>query len=196
MPAEELVRFCGRRRGGLGRVLEVGCGNGANLWYLAEQSEGAVGMDFCADALSVARILCAERGIPAAASALVLGSASHLPFADGRFDTVVELMVSQHAPWEAHADLYREYRRTLRPGGLAFLYHLMQGTSGTRTDRWDYPEGIPLFPEAGRVCVPPIDALETVFGEAGFGHRERRMMERVYPDGSVTRYAILEGTAQ
>jgi SAM-dependent methyltransferase len=212
MPAEELVRFCGRQAGRgwtLGRVLEVGCGNGANLWYLAEQSHLAVGVDFCGEALQAAREICRLRGcgqetcesrsgrrVWKSPAVLVSASAGRLPFGAGTFDTVVDLMVSQHMLWREHDGLYREYRRVLRPGGAAFLYHLVQGTSGSVPRFFDYPKGIDLFPAAGRVCLPDQTLLAATFERSGFGAVEQRSMERSYPDGSHARYAVIEGFAR
>lgn len=193
MPSEELVRFCGRRRGSLGRVLEVGCGNGANLWYLAEQGSLAVGLDLCDEAIQAAETLCVQRQ---AVAVLVLASAFEIPFADAYFDTVVDVMVSQHVPWVEHERLYREYRRVLRPGGLGFVYHLVGGTTDSRADQYDHPNGISLFPAAGMTCVPPAELLASRFEAAGFQQVERRGMDRTYPDGSRACYAVIEGTAQ
>jgi ubiquinone/menaquinone biosynthesis C-methylase UbiE len=196
MPSEELVRFCGRRRGALGRTLEVGCGNGANLWYLARETHTVVGVDFCTIALQAAQGLCDAEGEQRAwaPTQLVSATASALPFADNSFDTLVDCMVSQHVSWWDHETLYREYARVLAPGGTAFVYHLMQGTSGSTRNEFDYPDGIALFPAAGRMCLPDLWALELTLRVSGFDAIERRGMARTYPDGSIACYAVLEGT--
>lgn len=194
MPAEELVRFCGRRRHTLGRVLEVGCGSGANLWYLAEQTDDpVVGVDFCDSVLPIARATCARRG---ATMTPVLASSFELPFQDGTFDTVVDAMMSQHVAWGDHRRLFTEYRRVLRTGGTTFIYNLVQGTSGSARGTFDHPEGIGLFPEAGRLCLPTTGALTECVWASGFGPINHRAMERTYPDGTRACYAVLEGTAR
>lgn len=197
MPSEELVRFCGRR-GALGHVLEVGCGNGANLWYLTRTADEAVGVDFTTIALQAARALCDdERDRRHGSHArLVAASAYALPFADASFDTVVDVMVSQHVAWGDHVTLYREYRRVLRRGGTAFVYHLGAGTTGTRWGTYDYPAGIDLFPAAGHVCLPDGWALHGSLVHSGFGTIIRRGMDRTYPDGERACYVVIEGTAQ
>lgn len=188
MPAEELVRFCGRRRGTLGRVLEVGCGNGANLWFLAQQSSlPVVGVDFCDEALRAAQV-----AIPDAH--LIQASALDLPFNERSFDTVIDVMMGQHLSWQDHEHLFDEYRRVLTRGGTAFIYHLVHGTSGTIRGYYDYPDGISLFPDAGRVCLPVAEALTLRLGQRGFSHIERRGMDRTYPNGERACYAVIEGT--
>jgi SAM-dependent methyltransferase len=207
-PAEELVRFCGRLRRPLGRVLEVGCGSGANLWFLAEHSELAVGVDFCGTALRVAQQVCTDRGCGqetrdsrpghrcwTAPAVLAAADAFRLPFAAATFDLVADLMVSQHVNWEAHTALYGEYQRVLRPGGGIFLYHLVRGTTGSLEGETDHPAGIGMFPEAGRVCLPDARQLADRLRGLGFVGVEERGMTRTYPDGTRACYAVLEGTA-
>lgn len=194
IPSEELVRFCGRRRGKLGRVLEVGCGNGANLWYLAQQSDEAIGIDFCDVALQAARELCVAHGCGHKVDVME-ADAHDLPFTNGSFDTVVDAMVSQHVSWDDHAVLFKEYRRVLKRGGTAFLYHLVRGTTGSDEGTVDFPDGIALFPEAGRMCLPHPALLTWRFVQSGFRLVERRGLVREYPDGEIARYAVIEGTA-
>lgn len=203
-PCEELVRFVGRRGHSLGRTLEVGCGNGANLWFLAEHADTITGVDICDLALNAAHNYCYQRlGAPGlrpglATWELLNASAFDLPFGSGTFETVVDCMVGQHVSWDDHVALFREYRRVLVPGGWVFVYHLVAGTTGTvaRAETFDYPHGIALFPKGGRVCLPDWHSLAHRLTACGFAEVEKRGMERTYPDGSRARYAVLEGQAR
>lgn len=192
-PAEELVRFVGRRHGAVGRVLEVGCGNGANLWFLAEHADATSGIDICPEALRAAEDLLQQRGVQADVR---WGSALALPYPASSFDLVVDVMTGQHLSWHDHGALFGEYRRVLRPGGWVFLYHLVAGTTGSRPGQYDYPSGIDLFPAAGWICLPDRELLATVLSRQGFGHVEQRELQRTYPDGTCARYAVLEGVAE
>jgi SAM-dependent methyltransferase len=191
-PCEELVRALARRPAPGARVLEVGCGNGANLWCLAEHFAAVTGLEASGAALRVARGYVARRA-PGAPVALVLGDARRLPFAEATFDAVVDVMTSQHLPWADHDAAYAGYARVLRPGGWLFLYHLTRGTSGS--GRAPDVARLALFPAAGLTCLPSVTALETAVLRAGLGLREGRSRElaRRYPDGMTAHYAVLEG---
>lgn len=188
-PSEELVRFVGRRGGAIGRrVLEVGCGNGANLWFLAEHAIEVDGLDFCEGALREAGELLRWRGKDNVR--LTRGDAEALPYADESFDGVADLMVSQHVPWDAHVPLIKEYRRVLRPGGWLFLYHLTSRTSGGDQDQPDV-ERLDLFPGAGLTCLLPGSTLARMVSAAGFDDVEMSGMAREYPNGLVAHYAVI-----
>lgn len=189
-PSEELVRAVGGRQ--LGDVLEVGCGNGANLWFLASKTVGrVVGLDGNAEALGKAIAYTRDKGCTVE---LVRGDIARLPFPDASFDSLVDSMVSQHAPWAAHPALYAEYRRVLRPGGWLFLYHLTGKTTGGSWPTVDHPR-LALFPDAGPVCLPGGGALEATVMEAGFTDTRLSGLAREYPAGEVAHYAVVTGTA-
>lgn len=189
-PSEELVRAVGGRY--LGDVLEVGCGNGANLWFLAERTAGrVVGLDGNVEAIRAADEHMDRRG---SLVELLRGDIFALPFADGSFDSLVDCMVSQHVPWDRHPALYAEYRRVLRPGGWLFLYHLTDRTTGGQTRRPDH-DRLALFPAAGLTCLPNRWALGAVVQDAGFVNVMVAGMAREYPAGDVAHYAVVTGTA-
>jgi len=91
-------------------VLDIGCGTGGTLDRLREFAT-PVGLDLEPLALS----LCRERGH----EALVLASATALPFGEGTFDAVVALDVLEHIPDDGAAAV--ELARVLKPGGMAVI---------------------------------------------------------------------------
>lgn len=93
------------------RMLDLGCGTGANLVLFAEFGR-VVGLDLGAEALRLA----ATRGTGAG---LTEGVATRLPFVAGCFEVVACLDVLEHLDDEAGA--LREMRRVLRPGGTLLL---------------------------------------------------------------------------
>jgi SAM-dependent methyltransferase len=93
------------------RILDVGCGTGANLEMLANFGE-AEGVDVSAEALA----FCRERGLQNVRQ----GEAEHLPYDDCLFDLVTGLDVVEHLDDDVAG--LREMRRVLHPGGYAFLF--------------------------------------------------------------------------
>ncbi|MEU7595404.1 methyltransferase domain-containing protein [Streptomyces sp. NPDC039022] len=98
------------------RVLEAGCGVGAQTVHLVASSPGAhiTAVDICADSLDQARARLAAR--PHAATVRwQQADLTDLPYADASFDHLFVCFVLEHLPDPARtlADL----RRVLRPGG-------------------------------------------------------------------------------
>src|SRR6267378_2744747 len=69
------------------RILDVGCGTGANLVLLSEFGD-AQGVDVSPDAL----VFCRERGL----ENVRLGAAESLPYEDDEFDLVTAFDVVEH----------------------------------------------------------------------------------------------------
>ena len=105
---ERVCRDIAKRRA---RILDVGCGTGANLQMLANYGV-AEGVDISAEALE----FCRARGL----SKVKLGPAEALPFEDASFDLVTGLDVVEHLDEDAAG--LSEMRRVLRPGGRALLF--------------------------------------------------------------------------
>lgn len=93
------------------RILDVGCGTGANLQMLA-QFGAAEGVDVSNEALE----FCRARGLVQVQQ----GAAESLPFADASFDLVTGLDVVEHLDDDIAG--LREMRRVLRPNGRAVLF--------------------------------------------------------------------------
>ncbi|MBM3764867.1 MAG: methyltransferase domain-containing protein [Acidobacteria bacterium] len=96
-------------------VLDAGCGTGLLLRDFRDTFAPSLeaGIDFAWPALPVA----AHR-----TSALLAGaSADALPFRDGSFDAVHSADVLQHMTIAGALEAMREFRRVLKPGGLAAL---------------------------------------------------------------------------
>jgi SAM-dependent methyltransferase len=93
------------------RILDVGCGTGANLEMLADFGE-AEGVDVSTEALD----FCRTRGLQNVRQ----GEAEHLPYEDRSFDLVTGLDVVEHLDDDVAG--LREMRRVLRLGGRALLF--------------------------------------------------------------------------
>lgn len=131
-PPEEVVRFVARnfykkpKRETI-QFLEVGCGPGANLIYLAREGFKAIGLDGSQVALSRAEERLSEQGLTAA---LHLGDAMDLPFKNASFDCVLDVeCIYANTLADSHRIL-AEVHRVLKPGGLLFSKAFMVGTYG------------------------------------------------------------------
>jgi SAM-dependent methyltransferase len=94
------------------RLLDVGCGTGANLAALREVAH-PVGIDAAVDAIR----FCRRRGLPHT----VAGSAAALPFAAESFDVALSCDVLSHRSLPDRSIPLAEIRRVLRPGGVLLL---------------------------------------------------------------------------
>ncbi len=93
------------------RILDVGCGTGANLEMLGEFGT-AEGVDVSVDALE----FCRSRGL----KDVKQGEAEKLPYDDSSFDLVTGLDVVEHLDDDLGG--LREMYRVLKPGGSALLF--------------------------------------------------------------------------
>ena len=125
-PNEELCRFMGRhyfsfpveKRGDI-RILETGCGSGANLWMIAREGFEAHGIDLS----EVAIRLCAEmhRHYQTKAT-LAAGDMTACPYPNGHFDAIVDVFSSYCLDQAGFAAFLTEVHRLLKPGGRFFIY--------------------------------------------------------------------------
>jgi SAM-dependent methyltransferase len=93
------------------RILDVGCGTGANLEMLTRFGD-AEGVDVSGEALT----FCRDRGL----QNVRRGEAERLPFPDCSFDLVTALDVVEHLDDDRSG--LSEIARVLRPGGRALLF--------------------------------------------------------------------------
>ena len=95
-----------------GRLLDVGCGNGAQTRLLKPLARRLFGLD-------IVNINEAEGAIPGGEPLFVQSGAMALPFRDGSFDIVTAFEVLEHLTDDRAA--VAEVGRVLRPGGYFFF---------------------------------------------------------------------------
>lgn len=135
-PAEELIRFVARNfykapdRARV-RFLELGCGPGANLWFLAREGFGFVGIDGSPAAIRQAEAhLDAECPRWRDRGELRVGDVSRLDFAEASFDAVIDNECVYCSDWDSALAIYAEARRVLRPEGRIYVRTFARGSAG------------------------------------------------------------------
>lgn len=92
------------------KILDVGCGTGANLEMLGQFGE-ACGVDVSDDALEI----CSRKGL-----VVRKGLAESLPFSDNQFDITTALDVIEHLDDDLAG--LRELFRVTKPGGYSLIF--------------------------------------------------------------------------
>lgn len=138
------------------RVLDVGCGGGANLLrLLALAPEGHVtGLDYSETSVATSCETAAAE-IAAGRCDVAQGDVAAMPFADGSFDLVTGFETIYFWPDVPRA--LAEIRRVLAPGGTLFFCNEDDGTSGE-----DWTSAI------DELRVYTADELAALLAEAGF----------------------------
>jgi cyclopropane fatty-acyl-phospholipid synthase-like methyltransferase len=125
-PNEELCRFMGRRLFSISpehrkdiRVLEVGCGSGANLWMIAQEGFDAHGIELAPEGIALCKQLLDERNLSAH---LYVGDMSETGLPSHHFDIIIDVFSSYCLPESGYLNFISEANRLLKQGGILFSY--------------------------------------------------------------------------
>ncbi|WCF07925.1 class I SAM-dependent methyltransferase [Paenibacillus thiaminolyticus] len=121
-PNEMIIRFIkgNFKKGhpGQTKILDLGCGTGRHVIFLAQEGYDVTGIDFSRPGLDFTKHALAELGLQAN---LIEGSITQLPFPDNYFDGIVSFAVIYYFLSEDIDCIIQEIYRTLKPGGKAFI---------------------------------------------------------------------------
>jgi SAM-dependent methyltransferase len=104
--------------------LEMGCGAGPNLLWLAQKGMTVSGADISPTALELCRGNLRSAGLSDRIGSLIECSVDNVPFPDESFDGILESCVFQHLQKEERERAFSEVKRLLKPGGL-FVGHML-----------------------------------------------------------------------
>lgn len=155
------------------RILDVGCGTGGNLAFLAEWGQGS-GIDLSPLALSLARC----RRLPRLAQASGLA----LPYANHSFDLVTLFDVLYHR-WISDDDqAIKEAYRVLRPGGWLLL------TDSALPSLWSVHDEIYYARQRYTLTAVRTKLTEAGFGGGVFSYANTLLLPLVAATRIVTRW--------
>lgn len=149
-PWSEVTDFLADHSGSVG--IDLGCGNGRHLEYLAGSVDRAVGIDLSREILREAASRRRDAGFDAD---LVRGQATTIPVRSDAVDVALYIATMHHLPTRgARIESLDELARVLRPGGVGLVS--VWSTTHDRFDResgfdaeidWTLPNGetVPRF---------------------------------------------------
>ena len=137
-PSENLVRFIARTFYRSNRphikILEIGCGTGANLWFCARENFSVYGIDASTSAINI----CKDRlnqEIPSWSGQLVVGGITELDFPSDFFDCVLDIECGCCLTLSSVHTAYSEVLRVLKPGSPFFVRTFAEGSFGDKTGK-------------------------------------------------------------
>lgn len=109
------------------KVLDLGCGTGANLWYLACEGYQVYGIDGAPEAIEQTRYNIGQV-CPDWKGELVVGDMVSLPWGDNTFDVVIDINAATCNTLDEMRRIYGEAYRVLKPGGMLHSQIFATGT--------------------------------------------------------------------
>lgn len=189
-PAESLIRFIAKNLPNTCRkeikILEIGCGGGANLWYMAREGFDVYGIDGSSTAIKKARVFLEAEKLNAE---LKIGDAAKLPYDGSYFDAVIDVECLYSNSKADAQKILAQIKRVLKDGGLFYSRTLADdmyiGSSRRKIADMEYTD-VSDGPLAGRglsrlstrdqamalygkfLDVISIDSLVTTFNNGSF----------------------------
>ena len=120
-PSEELIRFIAQNfyqkaEKSKVKILELGCGPGANIWYCAREGFKVFGVDGSTSAIEKCKTRL-NHEIPNWNGELIVGDIVSLPYKSNQFDAVIDNEAIAHNSYEDSKRIYSEAARVLKNGG-------------------------------------------------------------------------------
>lgn len=110
-----------------GPLFDAGCGDGRGVLDIVAEDRPVVGLDFSRSQTT--------RATEVAPGRIAQGDMTALPFVDDVFAAVTAFYSIIHVPAEETLDVYEEFARVLRPGGVALVTTGTEDWAG-RNDDW------------------------------------------------------------
>jgi len=112
-----IVKFF--KKNGVKRVLDLGCGSGRHVVYLAKHGFEVYGIDIAKSGIKIAKNWLKKEGLKAN---LKVGDIyKKLPYKDNFFDAIISIRVLYHGRIEWIRRCIKEMKRVLKPNGFIFV---------------------------------------------------------------------------
>lgn len=156
-PAEIVVQFVFRNfiRNGKTKVLDLGCGAGRHIFFMANENIDTYGLDISEEGINYTSELLNQYNLNAN---LKVSSVDNIPYDDNYFDGIICYGVLYYCCIEEIQSSIDEIYRTLKPGGKAFIV--------VRNIK-DYRYGNGLEIEKNTFIIEEKDKSKCVFNENG-----------------------------
>lgn len=134
-PPEELIRFIATNYYSINnrkkiKILEVGCGTGANLWYLAREGFSVYGIDGSRIAIKLLKQRFKKENLT---GQFIIGEINNLPWDTGEFDCVIDNNCLSCNTEKDTQQIINEIHRVLKNKGKHFSKSLAKGCWGKNT---------------------------------------------------------------
>jgi len=113
---KNIVKFLKKEK--VRRILDLGCGNGRNLIFLAKKKFEVYGIDFSKVALKFLKEKLKKERLKAKLKFADIFK--KLPYKENFFDAIISIRVIHHQKFEKIKKLMKEIERVLKPGGFFF----------------------------------------------------------------------------
>ncbi len=146
-PPLGLIRFAAKNFGACKnkqdiKILEIGAGPGANLWFLAREGFAVYGIDGSPRAKELCEKRLQEEGLTSQLKEYVVGNFIELPFPDGYFDAIIDVEALSCNPFNATKEILYNCHRKLKPDGLFYSMTFSEQS-------WGYEPSIEVSYHAG-----------------------------------------------
>ncbi|MEZ7892859.1 MAG: class I SAM-dependent methyltransferase [Candidatus Wallbacteria bacterium] len=170
-PPECLIRFVARNFYKKDRknvkILEVGCGTGANIWYISREGFDTYGIDASKTAIEKAEKRLKAESLNAH---IILGDIEKLPYEDNFFDAVVDNGCLCCNSEEATIKIIKEIKRVLKISGLffskTFTEKMYIGKKQNKISELEFDEidDGPLY-NKGFIRLVDEDSIKKIYGK-------------------------------
>ena len=204
-PNEELVRFIGRRFFHLPKekrkdikILEIGFGQGANIWFLLKEGFDVYGIDIAPSAKEKLRDFLKELNLLPSDfdKRFIVQDVRNLEFNE-EFSIILDVASIFYTPYKEHFSIYKKIFNLLNKGGIFWSFHVLKNSWGYGTGKLidkDTFENISEgpFSNQGIIYFADICDLIELLKKAGFVIENKELLIRTYENMSKqVQFAII-----